>query len=119
MTINKFEKKYFASKTSFYRRFCSFMFILWHASVSIIYLQLLNLINGCPELFSTKHVKLYFLSIFNLFKSRHSKKIVYFVSSAERRILTQERVQSLRKKFFFVHRTPKVSFVGAVLRAES
>ena len=55
-------------------------------------------------------------------------KIVYFVSSAEKRILTQERdslARALRyvphviRTIFFVRCIPKVRWVGVILRVES
>ena len=44
-------------------------------------------------------------------------KIVYFISSAKRRIVTQERV--VIRTIFFVRCVPKISRVGVVLRAGS
>ena len=73
------QRDFFTFKISFYRCSCSFLFIGWHVSFSVICLQLLSLINDCPKKFSTKHVKLYFLPIFNFKKSRHQKQKEFFL----------------------------------------
>ena len=88
----------------------------------ILLVLLLNSLSSSIK-FHTRKINSFFPSctICTILRS-HMLKIVYFVSSAKRRILTRERVATrscVIRTIIFVRCIPIVSLVGVVLRAEN